>query len=44
MIAYLSKYAPLSYIGAGLTYTLDTANRPGYLVYKFTAGTDSIRW
>jgi hypothetical protein len=32
----------LTSIGAGLTYTLDTTTRSGYLVYKFTAGTGSI--
>jgi hypothetical protein len=25
-----------------LTYSLDTSSRPGWKVYSFTAGTDSI--
>jgi hypothetical protein len=27
-----------------LVYTIDTVTRPGYRVYKFTAGTGSISW
>ncbi len=31
-------------VSAGLTYTLNTASRPGFLVYSFTAGTGTISW
>lgn len=44
VIAYESFYKDIINIGAGLTYTLDTSTRPGYKVYKFTAGTGSISW
>jgi hypothetical protein len=44
IIAYLSTFNNLSSIGAGLTYTLDTVSRPGYRVYRFTAGTGTISW
>jgi hypothetical protein len=27
-----------------LTYTVDTTTRPGYRVYRFTAGTGTINW
>jgi hypothetical protein len=32
----------LTSIGAGLTYSLNTASRSGYLVYSFTAGTGTV--
>ena len=44
IIAYPNTFANLTSIGAGLTYTLDTTTRPGYKVYKFTAGTGTISW
>jgi hypothetical protein len=31
-------------VSAGLTYTLNTESRPGFLVYSFTAGTGNIYW
>jgi hypothetical protein len=31
-------------VSAGLTYTLSTVSRSGFLVYTFTAGTGTIRW
>jgi len=31
-------------VSAGLTYTLSTISRPGFLVYSFTAGTGTINW
>jgi hypothetical protein len=40
IIAYQGP--PLSNISAGLTYTLDTTSRPGFNVYRFTAGSGSI--
>ena len=44
IIAYPTSYPTLSFISSGLTYTVDTTNRPGYIVYKFTAGTGTISW
>jgi hypothetical protein len=44
IIAYPSANANLSSIDAGLTYTYDETSRPGYKVYKFTAGTGNISW
>jgi len=44
IIAYPSSFADLSSIGGGLTYTLDTVGRPGFKVYRFTAGTGTIQW
>jgi hypothetical protein len=43
VIAYQNIYADLATI-TGLTYTLDTATRAGYKVYRFTAGTGTITW
>jgi hypothetical protein len=37
---YPSNFNNISTIGAGLTYTLTTAN--GYKIYTFTAGTGTI--
>ena len=34
--------SPLASISAGLTYTMDTTSRPGYRIYRFTAGTGTI--
>lgn len=31
-------------VGAGLTYTIDTASRAGYTVISFTQGSDTISW
>jgi hypothetical protein len=42
ILAYQSVYPNLSFIDIALTYTLDTTTRPGYKVYKFTAGTGYI--
>lgn len=51
VIAYSSSNANLASVGAGLTCngssgntTPDTSSRPGYKVYKFTAGTGTISW
>lgn len=42
VIAYSSVYADLEIVGS-LTYTLDTTTRAGYKVYKFTAGSGTIK-
>lgn len=42
VIAYPISNLPISSISAGLTYTLDTSTRPGYRVYRFTAGSGTI--
>lgn len=51
IIAYPDSYTNLVSVGAGLTCNgsagntvPDTASRPGYKVYKFTAGTGTISW
>jgi hypothetical protein len=44
IIAYPLTFLPLSSIGGGLTYTVDTTTRSGYRVYRFTAGTGTISW
>jgi hypothetical protein len=44
ILAYLSSLPALSSIAGGLTYTVDTAGRSGYRVYRFTAGTGTISW
>ncbi len=51
IIAYSSSLKDLTSVGAGLTCNgstgnnvSDTASRPGFKVYKFTAGTGSISW
>jgi hypothetical protein len=31
-------------VSAGLTYTVNTTSRPGFLVYSFTAGTGTVQW
>jgi hypothetical protein len=31
-------------VSAGLTYTVNTTSRPGFLVYSFTAGTGTVSW
>lgn len=31
-------------VSAGITYTLNTISRPGFIVYEITAGTGSIYW
>ena len=31
-------------VSTGLTYTVNTVSRPGFLVYSFTAGAGTIRW
>lgn len=35
---------PSATITAGLTYTTNTTSRPGFIVYRFTAGTGTISW
>ena len=42
IIAYPSQFLNISSISGGLTYTLDTTTRPGYKVYKFTAGSGTV--
>jgi hypothetical protein len=42
IIAYPTSFPPLTAISAGLTY--DQPSRPGYRVYRFTAGTGTITW
>jgi hypothetical protein len=42
VVAYPNSYPNITSIGGGLTYTLDTTTRPGFKVYKFTAGTGSV--
>jgi hypothetical protein len=42
IVAYPDSYLNISSISAGLTYTLDTIGRPGYKVYKFTAGSGTV--
>jgi hypothetical protein len=44
IIAVPNGLGALASISAGLTYTLDSATRSGYRVYKFTAGTGPISW
>ena len=41
-ISYASTYADLTSIGAGLTYTKTTSG--GNTIYKFTAGTGTVKW
>jgi hypothetical protein len=43
ILAFNAFYNSLT-ISAGLTYILDTSSRPGYKVYKFTAGTGTVSW
>lgn len=42
ILAYPSYYPNITTIPGALTFTLDTTTRPGYKVYKFTAGTGSV--
>ena len=42
VIAYPITASPIATISAGLTYTVDTATRAGYRVYRFTAGSGTI--
>jgi hypothetical protein len=44
VVAYPDSFGNITTIGAGLTYTYDNSTRPGYRVYKFTAGTGTIVW
>jgi hypothetical protein len=44
VIAYPNTYSDINSIGAGLTYTLDTITRPGYKVYRFTAGSGAVKF
>lgn len=44
IIAYPSSFANLSNISGTLVWTLDIASRPGFKVYRFTAGTGTIQW
>jgi hypothetical protein len=34
----------VSSVSAGLTYTYSEATRPGFRVFRFTAGTGTIEW
>lgn len=43
IIAYPTSFRPLK-ASLGLVYTIDTVTRPGYRVYRFTAGTGNISW
>jgi hypothetical protein len=44
IIASPDTLGPITSISAGLTYTLDSNTRPGFRIYKFTAGTGTISW
>jgi hypothetical protein len=51
IIAYSAIYTDLASVGAGLTCNgsagnnvSDTVSRPGFKVYKITAGTGTISW
>jgi hypothetical protein len=44
IIAYADTFPNLSNIGGTLVWTLDIASRPGFKVYRFTAGTGTIQW
>jgi hypothetical protein len=51
ILAYVNTEPNLISVSAGLTCngtagntTPDTTSRPGYKVYKFTAGTGTISW
>lgn len=43
ILAYPTSFRPLK-ASLGLVYTIDTVTRPGYRVYRFTAGTGTISW
>jgi hypothetical protein len=42
VIAYPNTTSNIASIPGTLTYTLDTSSRPGYRVYRFTAGTGTV--
>jgi hypothetical protein len=42
VLAIPTTFAELSSIAVGLVYTLDTTNRPGFRVYRFTGGTGLV--
>ena len=42
VVVIASAGQPLVSISSGLTYTLDTSSRPGFWLYRFTAGAGSI--
>ena len=42
IVAYPSSFPVLTTIPGTLTYTVDTATRAGYRVYKFTAGSGTV--
>ena len=42
VIAYPDTFTAAASISGGLTYTVDTATRAGFRVYRFTAGTGTI--
>lgn len=43
ILAYPTYFRPLR-ASVGLTFTIDTVTRPGYRVYRFTAGSGTISW
>jgi len=44
MIAVCNCLPDIACVSAGLTYSLDRTMRPGYKVYRFTAGTGTVCW
>jgi len=42
VIAYPAVESNIATIPGTITYTLDTTSRPGYKIYKFTAGTGTV--
>jgi hypothetical protein len=42
ILAYPNTVANITTIPSNLIYTLDTSSRPGYKVYKFTAGSGTV--
>ncbi len=42
VVVIASAGQPLASISSGLTYTLDTSSRPGFWIYRFTAGSGTI--
>jgi hypothetical protein len=43
ILAHSNAYS-LATVSAGLTYSVSTASRPGFIVYSFTAGIGTITW
>jgi hypothetical protein len=42
ILAYPNRFSDISAVSGSLIYTLDTATRPGYKVYKFISGTGTV--